>query len=156
MAEKPVFLTPEGLAKLKAELKHLITVRRRQVADRIQQAKGFANALDDAEYDDAKNEQAFVEGRIMMLEKLIANAVVIKEDHSTHDVVRLGSTVVLRGPDGEQEQFVIVGSAEANPRAGKISNESPVGRALLGRRLGDEVQVAVPAGLLKYTILEIR
>lgn len=155
MAEKPVYLTAEGLAKLKAELEHLVTVRRPQVASRIQQSKESANTSENAEYDDAKNEQAFIEGRILTIENMLRNATLIEQDHSNHEVVRLGSTVKVRTDDGEEEQYEIVGSAEANPRLGKISNESPVGRALLGRHPGDSVEVAVPSGVMKLTVIEI-
>lgn len=155
MAEKPVYLTAEGLAKLKTELDHLVTVRRPQVANRIQQSKDFANTSENAEYDDAKNEQAFIEGRILTIETMLRNAMIIEEDHTNHEVVRLGSTVKVKSDDGDEEEYEIVGSAEANPRQGKISNESPVGRALLGRHPGDQVEVAVPSGMMKLTVVEI-
>jgi transcription elongation factor GreA len=155
MSEKQVFLTPEGLAKLQAELEYLRTVRRPEVASRIQQAKEFGNTVDNAEYDDAKNTQAFVEGRILTLERMIRNAEIIHEDSSQHETVKLGSKVTVCNADGEVEHYVIVGSAEASPRNGKISNESPVGRSLLGRRPGEEVQIVVPAGVIRLKILEI-
>ena len=156
MSEKPVFLTQEGLQKLTAELEHLRTVRRSQVASRIHQAKEFSDTVDNAEYDDAKNEQAFVEGRILTLEKMIRNASLISDDHVPSESVRIGSHVIVRTEDGEVEEYTIVGSAEADPKAGRISNESPVGRSLLGRHLGDEVQVMVPAGLVHLTVVEIK
>ncbi|MBI3979929.1 MAG: transcription elongation factor GreA [Chloroflexi bacterium] len=155
MPDRSVFLTPEGLQKLRSELEHLVTVRRPVIASRIQQAKELANTVDNAEYDEAKNEQAFVEGRILTIEKMLASAVLIRED-SRHDMVRLGSRVVVESPNGEREEYAIVGSAEASPRHGKISNESPVGRALLGRKPGEQIQVVVPAGVLTYQIVEIR
>src|SRR4030065_666571 len=126
MAQKEVFLTPEGLEKLKAELEYLHSVRRQQVADQIHRAKELGGTVDNAEYDDAKNEQAFVEGRILTLEKMIRNAVLIRDDHTPSDTDRIGSTVTVRTAEGEEEQYTIVGSAEADPRAGRISNESPV------------------------------
>lgn len=155
MAEKPVYLTADGLAKLRAELDHLLTVRRPQVASRIQQSKEFSSTSENADYDEAKNEQAFVEGRILTIENMLRNAAIIQEDHANHETVRLGSTVKVRTEDDEDEEYEIVGSAEANPRQGKISNESPVGRALLGRHPGDQVEIAVPSGLMKLTVVEI-
>ncbi len=156
MHEKPVFLTPEGRAKLEAELKFLREQRRPEVAERIKASKEFSDTTDNAEFDEAKNEQAFVEGRILTLEKMLANAVMIDGEHAaTHDIVRLGSTVKVADEEGESEVYTIVGSAEASPRHGKISNESPVGRALLGRRVGDTVEVVVPAGVLRYQIAAI-
>jgi len=153
MAEKQVPLTREGLAKLERELEYLRTVRRQEVAARIHQAKELASTQNNAEYDDAKNEQAFVEGRILTLEKMIQNAVIIQEHHST--LVELGCKVSVVTADGKDEHYHIVGSAEASPRDGRISNESPVGRALMGKSVGEEVQVQVPAGILRLTITAI-
>jgi transcription elongation factor GreA len=154
MTQKDVFLTKEGLAQLEAELDHLRNVKRQEVAQRIHEAKELANPDHNAEYDDAKNERAFVEGRILTLENMIKNATIIDEGNHTGPV-SLGARVVVVNAEGEQEQYIIVGSAEANPREGKISNESPVGRALLGKKIGDEVQVMAPAGVLKLTVKEI-
>ncbi|MBI2862266.1 MAG: transcription elongation factor GreA [Chloroflexi bacterium] len=154
MPEKPVFLTPEGKVKFEAELAYLRDVRRKEVADRIHAAKEFSDAVDNAEFEETKNEQAFVEGRIRELEKLIANAIII--DHEAqHEVVRLGSEVTVIDEEGQEVQLTIVGSAEANPKVGKISNESPVGHALLGRRPGDEVLVSVPGGVAHYYVKAI-
>jgi transcription elongation factor GreA len=153
MASKPVPLTREGLAKLERELEYLHTVRRQEVADRIHQAKELASTQNNAEYDDAKNEQAFVEGRILTLEKMVQNAVIIEERHSSR--VELGSKVSVVSADGKEQHYTIVGSAEASPKDGRISNESPVGRALLGKSVGEEVQVQVPAGILRLTITGI-
>jgi transcription elongation factor GreA len=153
MVSKPVPLTREGLAKLERELEFLRTVRRQEVADRIHQAKELASTQNNAEYDDAKNEQAFVEGRILTLEKMIQNAVIIEERHSSR--VELGSKVSVVTADGKEEHYTIVGSAEASPKDGRISNESPVGRALLGKSVGEEVQVQVPAGVLRLSITGI-
>jgi len=153
MPNKPVFLTQEGLNKLTAELEHLRVVRRPQVAARIHQAKEFSDTVDNAEYDDAKNEQAFVEGRILTLEKMIQNAVIIEEHRSTR--VELGSKVTVATANGKEEHYTIVGSAEASPRDGRISNESPVGRALMGKSVGEEVQAQAPAGVLRLTITAI-
>jgi transcription elongation factor GreA len=155
MHDKPVFLTPEGRAKLDAELNHLRDVVRPQVAERIHAAKEFSDTIDNAEFDEAKNEQSFVEGRILTLEKMLANSVIIESGTATPDIVRLGSRVAVVDQDGEEEHFTIVGSAEVNLREGKISNESPVGRALLGRHIGDEVEVAAPAGTLRFRISTI-
>ena len=156
MVDHPVLLTQEGLAKLEEELEFLKTVRRPQVAERIRQAKELASTQNNAEYDDAKNEQAFVEGRILTLEKMIQDATIIDEEQAHHaKEVQIGSTVtVVEGKDKKQS-FTIVGSAEADPKQGKISNESPVGLALLGKRVGDEVQVSVPKGLLRFTVSKI-
>jgi transcription elongation factor GreA len=153
MVEKPVPLTREGLSKLQQELEHLRTVRRQEVADRIHQAKELASTQNNAEYDDAKNEQAFVEGRIRTLEQMIQNAVIIEEHHATR--VELGCKVRVVTTDGKEEHYTIVGSAEASPRDGRISNESPVGRALLGKPVGAEVKVKAPAGVLRLTITGI-
>jgi len=151
MSDKPVFLTAEGLVKLQAELEYLVTVRRREVAEMIYHAKGAGDITDNAEYEDTKNEQAFLEGRILTVEAMIRNAQIIDEGRVS-DTVRLGSTVTVVDEDGFQETYTIVGSAEADPNKGRISNESPVGRALLGRRVGEEARVRVPAGELRLRI----
>lgn len=153
--EKEVFLTAEGLERLKAELEYLQTVRRHEVASQIQRAKEMGSTVNNAEYDDAKNQQAFVEGRILTLEKMIENATIIRAGESALDKVEPGARVTVRNQDGGEENYTIVGSAEANPSEGKISNESPVGRALLDKEVGDEVQVEVPAGVLKLTVIKI-
>ena len=154
MSDKPVPLTKEGLSKIQQELDLLMTVRRPQIARRIQEAKELTSAQNNAEYDDAKNEQAFVEGRILTLERMIQNAVII-EEHTGSGRVELGSVVAVLTAEGHEEQYTIVGSAEARPKDGRISNESPVGRALLGKTVGDEVQVQVPAGILRLTITAV-
>ena len=154
MPDKPVPLTRDGLAKLEEELDYLRTVRRQEVADRIHQAKELASAQNNAEYDDAKNEQAFVEGRILTLERMIQNAAII-EEHTHSSRVELGSVVTVLTAAGHEEHYTIVGSAEARPKDGYISNESPVGRALLGKSVGDEVQVQVPAGVLRFTVAAV-
>lgn len=155
MRDKPVFLTPEGRAKLEAELKHLREVRRPEVAERIRVAKEDGDTLDNAEFEEAKNEQAFVEGRVLTIEKLLAHAIPINADHTLHDAVRLGSSVTVINDDGEAEQYMIVGSAEVDPLRGRISNESPVGRALLGKRIGDVIEVTIPAGSLRLQVQSI-
>jgi transcription elongation factor GreA len=156
MAEKATPLTREGLERLEKELEHLRNVRRPQVAERIHAAKELASAQNNAEYEEAKNEQAFVEGRIMTLEHLLQNATVIDEEAAHHaNRVQLGSKVSVQSDDGRKMEYTIVGPAEARPTEGLISNESPVGRALLGKRVGDEVQVQVPKGVLRLTITGI-
>ena len=153
MNNKPAYLSKDGLEQIRQELEELVNVRRAEIAARIHEAKEHGDITENAEYEDAKNEQAFVEGRIQALSALIKNAVVIEENHnSTH--VQIGSTVTIQSKDGK-ESFMIVGSAEASPAEGRISNESPVGRALLGRKKGEEVTVSVPAGDSKYKILSI-
>ena len=153
MNNKPVYLTAEGLAKLQAELQHLITVERPRVASRIHDAKLDGDITENAEYEDAKQEQSFLEGRIGTLEGQLKNAEVIGK--SNGDRVGIGSKVVIRGGDGP-ETFTIVGSAEAAPREGRISNESPVGAALMGHKKGDKVTVQAPAGAVTFTVVSIR
>jgi transcription elongation factor GreA len=152
MNTKPVYLTREGLEKLKTELHHLVTVERPRVAARIHDAKLDGDITENAEYEDAKQEQSFLEGRIATLEAQIKNAEII--EHVNGDRVRIGSRVKLSGADGEEE-FTIVGSAEASPRDGRISNESPVGAALMGHKKGDRVTVQAPAGPIEFTVISI-
>ena len=153
MNNKPTYISKDGLEKLRKELEEMVSVRRPEIAQRIHDAKEHGDLSENAEYEDAKNEQAFVEGRIQTLEALIKNATIIDEHHSTEHV-QIGSTVMVDSADGT-ESFTIVGSAEAAPRDGKISNESPVGRVLLGKKKGDRVVVKVPAGDFAYTITKI-
>ncbi|MCL6448320.1 MAG: transcription elongation factor GreA [Armatimonadetes bacterium] len=154
--EKEVPLTLAGLKKLEDELEVLKSVRRREIAQRIKQAIEFGDISENSEYEDAKNEQAFVEGRILTLEKMLRNARIIDREAGATEVVDLGSTVTLRDLEkGNEFQYTIVGSAEADPGAKKISNESPVGRAILGKQKGSVVEITVPAGLFKYQIVEI-
>jgi transcription elongation factor GreA len=157
MHDKPVFLTPEGREKLEAELTYLRDIRRPEVADRIRTAKEFSDTIDNAEFDEAKNEQAFVEGRILTLEKMLAHAVMIESEKAAalHDIVRLGSRVTVADEEGQLDSYTIVGSAEVSASQGRISNESPVGRALLGRKIGDSVEIVVPAGVLRLSITAI-
>ncbi len=156
MPEKPTFLTPEGRAKLEAELENLRTVRRAEVAERIHSAKEEGDIMENSAYDEAKNEQAFVEGRIMTLEQMLKNAVMIDATRAS-DMVGLGTyvTVAERGKR-DDEIFQIVGSAEADPLKGRISNESPVGRSLLGKRVGDEIQVRIPDGVRYLKSIDIK
>jgi transcription elongation factor GreA len=150
---KTTYISRDGLDKLRAELDEMLAVRRPEIAQRIHDAKEHGDLSENAEYEDAKNEQAFVEGRIQALEAMIKNATLIDE-HASTDHVGIGSTVLVDGEDGPQS-FNIVGSAEAKPAEGRISNESPVGRALLGKRRGEKIVVKVPAGDFSYTIIDI-
>jgi transcription elongation factor GreA len=154
---KDVILTKEGYQKLKDEIEYLSTDRRREVADRIKTAREFGDIAENAEYDDAKNEQAMLEARIAKLEERLAAARVIEKRDIAKDVVSVGSTVRLRDVDAKQTvEYHIVGSAEANPAEQKLSNESPVGQAILGHKKGETVEVKTPRGSLKYKILEIK
>ncbi|HEX2922572.1 MAG TPA: transcription elongation factor GreA [Chloroflexota bacterium] len=153
--EKTVYLTREGFAKLEEELNHLRTVRRHEVAERIRKAKEFTNTVDNAEYEDAKNEQSFVEGKIQSLERMLANAVVIDDKAAPSGYVRVGSHVTVTDSDGIEESYAIVGSAEADPRQGRISNESPIGRALLGKKVGETVSVMAPGGAFDLVIKSV-
>ncbi len=153
MNNKPAYISRDGLEKLRGELDELVNVRRAEIATRISEAKEHGDITENAEYEDAKNEQAFIEGRIQTLSALIKNAVLIDETTSkTH--VQIGSTVELEGDNGK-ESYTIVGSAEASPGQGRISNESPVGRALLGKKKGDKVTISVPAGDMHYKVVSI-
>ena len=126
------------------------------MAERIQKAKEIGGTVDNAEYDDAKNEQAFIEGRILTLDNLINNAVIISVQSGPSDVVRIGSKVTVINQKGQKDQYTIIGSAEADPAQGKISNVSPIGKTLLGKRVGDVAEVSVPAGTIKLEVVEIR
>ncbi|MDR1702885.1 MAG: transcription elongation factor GreA [Sporomusaceae bacterium] len=155
--EKETVLTIDGLKKLEQKLDFLKSVRRREVAERIKQAIEFGDISENSEYEDAKNEQAFIEGEILTLEKMLRNAKVIDEDDIKTDEVTLGAIVKLRDLEfGDEFEYSIVGSAEADPTEFKISNESPVGQAILGQKVGSIVEVNVPAGLLQYEIVEIK
>ncbi len=155
MSQKPVYVTPEGLNRLKEELEYLRTVRRPQVAAYIQLAKDGGDIMENAGYDDAKNEQAFVEGRIATLEAMLKNSVLIEESGPS-EVVILGSRVKVAEEGGQEEAYRIVGWAEVDPTNGRISNESPLGQALLGHRVGEEVTVQTPDGVRRFKVLEIR
>ncbi|ASS76968.1 transcription elongation factor GreA [Tumebacillus algifaecis] len=157
MLEKQTLLTQGGLLKLEEELDHLKSVKRRVVAERIQVAISYGDISENSEYEDAKNEQAFIEGRIMTLEKMLRNAQIIRDEDVVVGAVGVGSRVVIKDLEfGDVMDYMIVGSAEADPTENKISNESPVGRALLGRVIGDKIEVNVPAGMIEYEILEIK
>lgn len=155
--KKEILLTQEGYQKLEDEVEFLKTVRRREVAERIKVAISFGDISENSEYDEAKNEQAQMEERILKLENMIRRAVIIDESKIDSNIVTIGSIVKVNDIDFEEEvEYVIVGSAEADPYEGKISNESPVGKALLGRTVGDVVDVQVPDGVAKFEILEIK
>lgn len=153
---KEVVLTPEGQARLEEELRHLETVRRREVGERIKEAKEFGDISENSEYDDAKNEQAWVESRIAEVTMILSNATII-ESPSRSDKVTLGSRVELHDAEtGEIHVYRIVGSAEADPARDRISNESPVGQAIMGAKRGQSVKVATPSGrMLEYTVKKI-
>jgi transcription elongation factor GreA len=154
---KEVILTPEGYEKLKQEIEHLSSERRREVADRIRVAREFGDIAENAEYDDAKNEQALLEHRIATLEERLRNARVIEKKEISKDVVSVGSKVKLRDVAAKQTvEYHIVGSAEANPAENRLSNESPVGKAIIGHKKGETVEVTAPRGSMKYKILEIK
>jgi transcription elongation factor GreA len=156
MANSAVYLTAEGLKKLEEELEHLRTVKRQEVAQRLHEAMEDGELIENAEYEAAKNEQAFVEGRILELEHMLAQAQVI-EPGKSKDVVRIGSTVVVQEDgNGGSETYTIVGVAEANPREGLISNESPLGVSLLDHKVGDIVEVKAPAGVLRFRVVKIK
>ncbi|MEW8977214.1 MAG: transcription elongation factor GreA [Symbiobacterium sp.] len=157
MPEKEVLLSLEGLKQLEQELLYLRTVKRLEVAERIKQAREYGDIAENSEYEDAKNEQAFIEGRILELEKMLRNARVIDEPVGNHDVVVVGSTVVLRDLEyGEECTYTIVGTTEADPSQHRISNESPVGRAIMGQKVGTVVAVEAPDGVIKYEIVAIK
>ncbi len=156
MKEKEVIVTVDGLKKLEQELYLLKSVRRREVAERIKQAIGFGDLSENSEYEDAKNEQAFIEGRILTLEKMLRNAKVIDGENIGTEVVSIGSKVRLKDlQEGDEIEYTIVGPVEADPARNKISNESPVGKAILGKTKGSVVEVSAPGGLLKYEIVDI-
>jgi transcription elongation factor GreA len=152
---KDVILTPEGLANLKAELDELTTRRRREVAGRIKEAREFGDISENAEYDDAKNEQAMLEARIASLEEKLRSATVIDSADIGTDIVGVGTIVHVKDEAGKSTKYTIVGSAEASPGEMKLSNESPVGKALLGHKRGEQVTVATPKGKRNLKITKI-
>ena len=156
MTRKEVILTEEGLKLLQNEVSHLSTVKREEVAERIRQAREFGDISENSEYDDAKNEQAMLEHRISLLQEKLRRARVIKDSDIDTEKVSVGSTVTLRDKDaGEVRIYTLVGSAEADPSKARLSNESPVGQAIIGKRVGDVVTVPVPVGALNYEIMAI-
>ena len=157
MSEKPVYLTREGRARLEAELEDLEIDGRKQVAERIKAAKELGDISESGEYEDAKNSQALLEGRIRDIKNTLSRAQIIEDDQNgSKNEVRVGSSVTVRlEDDDEEETWTIVGSAEASPREGKVSNESPIGAALLGKKPRQKVTVQTPSGVMKLTILKI-
>lgn len=157
MNDKEIILTHEGLTKLQSELDELKTVHRREVNDRIRQAKEYGDLSENAEYEDAKQEQAFIEGRILKIESMIRNARIIDETDFTAGEVHIGAIVKVRDlKNDESYEFTIVGSAEADPPKRRISNESPLGSALMGRKKGETVDVTTPRGIVKYRVEQIK
>ena len=151
-----ILLTQEGYEKLEAERDHLVSVRRKEVSERLKEAISYGDLSENAEYDAAKNEQAELEERILKLENMIRKATIINEEEMSSDRVRVGLTVkVLDVEENEEMEFTIVGSTEADPFEGRISNESEVGKNLLGKQKGDTVQIVVPDGLLTYKVVDI-
>lgn len=156
MAEREVFLTIDGLRRIEKELDFLKGEKRLMISERIKQAREFGDITENSEYDDAKNEQAEVEQRISLIEAMLTKVKIIDEVDQDTNIVSLGSTVVLKDMEcDEVEKYTIVGSAEANPMENRISNESPVGRAIVGKLVGSVVEVAAPMGSIKYQIVEI-
>lgn len=157
ITDKKYPMTAAGKQKLEEELEFLKSVKRKEVVERIKIARSYGDLSENSEYDSAKEDQAFVEGKISTLESMIRNAVIITEDELNTDEVRLGKTVTFKElPDGDQETYTIVGSAEANPIEGLISNDSPIAKGLLGKSKGDEVKIITPGGEMSVVILEIK
>ena len=158
MAIEKVFpMTQAGKDKLIQELEHLKSVKRKEVVERIKIARSFGDLSENSEYDSAKEEQAFVEGRITTLENMIRNAKIIEEADSAGDSVTLGTSVTfVELPDGDEETYTIVGSAEADPFEGKISNDSPIAKSLIGKKVGDQVSVQTPGGEMSVRIVSIK
>jgi transcription elongation factor GreA len=154
---KKYVMTYEGVKKLEDELEFLKTVKRKEITEKIKVALGYGDLSENSEYDEAKNEQAFTEGRILQLENMLKNATVVDESEITTDKVSVGSVVKVKDYDfDEVVEYSIVGSAEADPMNFKISNESPVGLALVGKKIGDIVEVTIPDGVNKFEVLDIR
>lgn len=154
--EKEFYMTKEGKEKLEKELDYLKTEKRKEVVERIKVARSFGDLSENSEYDAAKDEQAFVESRISQLENMIRNAVIIEDSNEDPNVVTIGKSVkFIELPDGEEETYTIVGSAESDPFEGKISNDSPMAKSLLGKSIGDEVVVQTPGGEMNVKIIEI-
>ncbi|MHA6260339.1 transcription elongation factor GreA [Sporosarcina sp. CAU 1771] len=157
ISEKKFPMTAAGKEKLEEELNHLKIVKRPEIVERIKIARSYGDLSENSEYDSAKEDQAFLEGKISSLEGMIRNSVIIAEDELNTDEVRLGKTVTFKElPDGDEETYTIVGSAEANPMEGLISNDSPIAKGLLGRSKGEEVKINTPGGDMSVTILEIK
>jgi transcription elongation factor GreA len=154
-SENPSYVTSDGLERMKVELEELRTVRRTEVAELIQRAKELGDITDSAQYDAAKEAQAFLEGKIRQLEDMMSRAVVIESKGGTDGAARVGSSVTVKDDEGAEETWVIVGRAEADAMKGRISNESPVGKSLIGKRGGEAVDVETPSGVLRYSIVAV-
>ncbi|APH18771.1 MULTISPECIES: transcription elongation factor GreA [Clostridium] len=153
---KKYVMTYEGVKKLEEELEYLKTVKRKEITEKIKVALSFGDLSENSEYDEAKNEQAFAEGRIIQLENMLKNASIVDENEVPKDVVSVGSIVKVKDYEFDEEvEYIIVGSAEADPMNNKISNESPVGNGLIGKKVGDIIEVTVPDGVSKYEILKV-
>ncbi|OJI06482.1 transcription elongation factor GreA [bacterium CG10_46_32] len=155
MSDNKTFLTDQGHKKLKEELEHLKKVRRPEISERIKQAKDYGDLSENAEYADAREEQSFVEGRILELENAVKNSTVVSHRNSDPNIVNIGDTIIVER-DGSKLTYMLVGSKEADPSSGKISNESPIGQAFLNKKIGDEVEVKTPRGVSRWKILEIK
>lgn len=155
-AEKQYPMTAEGKAKLERELEDLITVKRPEVVERIKIARGYGDLSENSEYDAAKDEQGFVEGRIKLVETMIRNAVIIEETAEGSDVCTIGRTVTFQEEDDEPETYQIVGSAEADPFEGRISNDSPIAKGLIGHKVGETVKIVTPGGEFNVKIIEVK
>lgn len=151
---KQIYVTPEGLEKAKKELQGLTEVKRPAVIEKIERAKEQGDLSENFEYHEAKEEQGFIEGRIQELEYLINNAVVVENNHKSNGMVEIGKTVKVKN-EKDVKEFQIVGANEADPIKGKISNESPLGEALLGKKVGENIEIQAPKGLIRYQVLEI-
>ncbi|RMF50681.1 MAG: transcription elongation factor GreA [Anaerolineae bacterium] len=153
----PIYLTAEGAQKLRQELEYLETTKRQELAERLRSAIQMGDLSENADYHKAKEDQAFLEGRIQELKYTLQNAEIIDESNNgKREVVDIGATVTIQEAGYEPETYQVVGAKEANPREGKISNESPIGRAILGKRAGDEVEVQAPGGKMRFTILDVQ
>lgn len=153
---KQVLLTDEGLKNLEQELEYLKTVRRKEIAEKIKVALSFGDLSENSEYDEAKNDQAMAESRIATIEAMLKNVKVIDEDELTTEMIHIGSKVKLHDEEFDEDvDYQLVGSNEADPLVGRISDESPVGKGLLGHKVGDRVEIETPAGVMAYTVLEI-
>jgi len=156
MPDKELLVSPEGLKKLESELEHLTTVKRHDVAERIKTAREFGDISENSEYEDAKNEQAFIEGRIQTLEKMLRQVRVVNEEGQDPSIAHIGSHVTVRDlEDNVEEEYLIVGATEADPMKNHISNESPVGKALIGAKAGQQVEVTAPIGKIRLEIIKI-
>lgn len=155
--EKQYPMTAAGKQKLEEELEYLITTKRKEVVERIKIARGFGDLSENSEYDAAKDEQGFVEGRISLLQTMIRNAMIIEEGTSASDIVTIGRTVTFKElPDEDEETYTIVGSAEADPFEGRISNDSPIAKGLMGNKVGDKVKISTPGGDMDVQIVSIK